>query len=87
MITFLGTEDLEKTRKFYTEYLGFNLYKNQEKCQIYEAPGGGMIGFCSHINVITSKNPGETSKESIFPYLSLFPPRPQRLYYRNPEIF
>lgn len=55
MITFLGTEDLKKTEEFYTEYLGFKLFKDQGKCQIYKVPGGGMIGFCSHIQVITSK--------------------------------
>ncbi len=55
MITFLGTKDLQETKRFYTDYLGFNLYKDQGKCQIYQVPGGGMIGFCSHISVITSK--------------------------------
>ena len=54
MITFLGTEDLKNTKIFYTEYLGFKLYKDQGKCQIFQIPGGGMIGFCSHINVIKS---------------------------------
>jgi len=54
MITFLGTEDLKKTKKFYTEYLGFILFKDQGKCQIFQIPGGGMIGFCSHINVNSS---------------------------------
>ena len=58
MITFLGTEDLEKTAKFYTKDLGFKMYKDQGKCQIYQVPGGGMIGFCSHIQVkATKKSP------------------------------
>lgn len=55
MITFLGTQDLRKTEEFYTKFLGFKCYKDQGKCQIYKVPGGGMIGFCSHIDVIASR--------------------------------
>jgi catechol 2,3-dioxygenase-like lactoylglutathione lyase family enzyme len=58
MITFLGTKDLQKTTKFYIDHLGFKLYKDQGKCHIYTVPGGGMIGFCSHIDVMaSSKSP------------------------------
>src|SRR6056297_294318 len=55
MITFLGTHDLKETERFYTQYLCFNLYKDQGKCQIFTVPGGGKIGFCSHIEVNASE--------------------------------
>src|SRR6056297_1482632 len=51
MIAFFGTNDLKKTEHFYTKLLEFSLFKDQGKCQIYNIPGGGKIGFCSHIKV------------------------------------
>jgi catechol 2,3-dioxygenase-like lactoylglutathione lyase family enzyme len=51
-ITFLGTEDLEATDKFYREVLGLDLYKDQGVCRIYEIAPGGKIGFCSHIKAV-----------------------------------
>ena len=58
MIAFFGTGDLKKTEQFYKEILGFSLEKDQGKCQIYDVPGGGKIGFCSHIPVNAhSKSP------------------------------
>ena len=51
LITFFGTVDLKKTQEFYTGFLGFSLEKDQGKCQRYAIPGGGKIGFCSHIQV------------------------------------
>ena len=55
MITFLGTVDLKETERFYRHVLHFNLYMDQGKCQIYQVPGGGKIGFCSHIAVNASE--------------------------------
>lgn len=52
MIVFLGTVDLEATDHFYREILGFELYKDQGLCRIYSVPGGGKIGFCSHLEPI-----------------------------------
>ncbi|WP_425446778.1 VOC family protein [Dethiothermospora halolimnae] len=55
MITFLGTEDLEKTHKFYNGVLGFPLYKDQGLCRIYKVEGGGKVAFCSHIKVLAEE--------------------------------
>lgn len=54
-IAFFGTDDLEKTDDFYSQLLGFKLYKDQGKCKIYKVPGGGMIGFCSHMDIVTAE--------------------------------
>ncbi|MFO7952124.1 MAG: VOC family protein [Bacillota bacterium] len=52
-IIFLGASDLERTDNFYREILGFELYKDQGLCRIYQVPGGGMIGFCTHQEVFS----------------------------------
>lgn len=52
LIIFLGTKDIEKCHEFYNGLLGFELYKDQGACRIYNIPGGGRIGFCSHIEVM-----------------------------------
>ena len=51
LIVFLGTDDLEQTDNFYTNLLGLSLYKDQGVCRIYDVPGGGRLGFCTHIPV------------------------------------
>ncbi|WP_353894033.1 VOC family protein [Proteinivorax hydrogeniformans] len=55
MVAFYGTDDLEKTHKFYHELLGLNLYKDQGLCKIYSVREGGKIGFCSHLEVLTKE--------------------------------
>lgn len=52
LIVFFGTKDLEMTHKFYSKLLDLPLYKDQGSCRIYSVPGGGMIGFCTHIPVV-----------------------------------
>lgn len=54
LIVFLGTRDIEKSHRFYNELLELELYKDQGLCRIYNVPGGGKIGFCSHIEVLNS---------------------------------
>ena len=51
-IVFFGTDDLNKTDEFYRGLLGLELYKDQGACLIYKVPGGGMLGFCTHIEVV-----------------------------------
>lgn len=51
-IIFLGTDDLDKTDRFYRNTLDLKLYKDQGLCRIYQVEGGGKIGFCSHIKVV-----------------------------------
>ncbi len=50
-ICFFGTKDLERTHSFYSGLLGLELWKDQKVCRIYGIPGGGMIGFCKHMEV------------------------------------
>jgi len=50
-IAFFGVSDLTATDRFYREGLDLELYKDQGLCRIYRVPGGGMIGFCSHMAV------------------------------------
>lgn len=52
LIIFLGTQDLEATDHFYRLTLGLDLYRDQGVCRIYSVPGGGKIGFCTHVPVI-----------------------------------
>ncbi|MBN2253496.1 MAG: VOC family protein [Kosmotogaceae bacterium] len=54
-IVFLGTENLSIASSFYKDLIGLELFKDQGKCQIFFTVGGGMIGFCDHLQV----NPGE----------------------------
>lgn len=58
LILFLGTLDLDKTHQFYTQALELNMIIDQGACRIYRVPGGGHIGFCSHIPpVLGEKSP------------------------------
>ncbi len=52
LITFLGTNDLDKTHEFYNKLLGLELYKDQGLCRIYNVAEGGKIGFCCHMDVV-----------------------------------
>lgn len=51
-ICFFGTEDLQKTHDFYSLQLGLTLERDQGICHIYRVPGGGGLGFCSHMPVV-----------------------------------
>lgn len=48
-IVFLGTDNLDDNAVFYRDTLGLKLYKDQGVCRIYEVPGGGYLGFCTHL--------------------------------------
>ena len=45
-ITFLPTQDLEKTTHFYEQVLKLPLELDQTSCRIYRIAQGGFIGFC-----------------------------------------
>ncbi len=51
-VTFLGTEDLEKTSNFYLNVLGLSLYKDQDACLIFNINNQSKIGFCKHMTVV-----------------------------------
>ncbi len=55
-ITFLGTNDLEKTSNFYQNALGLTLYKDQGVCLIFNINNQSKIGFCKHMAVIHKDN-------------------------------
>lgn len=49
MITFIYVSDLEESKKFYEEIMGFPLRLDQGACRIVEInqKGGGLLGYCS----------------------------------------
>ncbi|OWZ82803.1 glyoxalase [Natranaerobius trueperi] len=49
IVTFFGTDDLEKVHNFYHNTLNLPLYKDQGACKIYQIPGDGLLGFCQHL--------------------------------------
>ncbi len=51
-ITFLGTNDLNKTSNFYQHILGLTLYKDQGVCLIFNITNQSKIGFCEHMSII-----------------------------------
>ncbi len=57
-IGFFGTKNLTEADRFYVGALGLKLYKDQGVCRIYQVPGGGMVGFCQHMDVtVSGKSP------------------------------
>ena len=47
LITFLSTEDLDKTSNFYTKIIGLELVLIQKSCQIFRTSSESYLGFCS----------------------------------------
>jgi len=45
-ITFIYTDDLEKSAAFYENILGFDLWLDQGSCRIYKVSSTGLIGIC-----------------------------------------
>lgn len=53
-ITFLHSDDLEETRAFYSDLLGLSLVRDQGTCIIYKVNDGAYLGFCKHIETIST---------------------------------
>ena len=51
-ITFLHAENLEQTKTFYTNTLGFPLLRDQGTCLIFGVNTGAYLGFCLHIEKV-----------------------------------
>ena len=49
-ITFLHTDNLIKTAKFYEEILELPLVRDQSVCRIYKTSANGYLGFCTHLD-------------------------------------
>jgi len=47
-ITFLQTENLEETTKFYSEIMKCPVVVDQGQCKIFQITKESYIGFCSH---------------------------------------
>jgi len=54
-VTFLYTEDLERTARFYEEILELPLVRDQVVCRIYQSSPDGYIGFCTHLDAVRPK--------------------------------
>jgi catechol 2,3-dioxygenase-like lactoylglutathione lyase family enzyme len=50
-ITFLNTEDLEATTRFYEEVLGLTLVLDQGGCRIFQVAAEAYVGFCKRETV------------------------------------
>ena len=46
LITFLYTDDLAGSARFYEEILGLELVIDQGSCRIWRAAGSGYVGLC-----------------------------------------
>jgi catechol 2,3-dioxygenase-like lactoylglutathione lyase family enzyme len=51
-ITFLHSNNLDRTRHFYSEILGLNCVRDQRTCLIFKATKTAYLGFCEHIEQI-----------------------------------
>ncbi len=51
-ITFFNVQDLEITKQFYEDLLGFDLILDQGSCRIIRTVGNGLLGYCSGSNRI-----------------------------------
>mgnify|MGYP002641515717 FL=1 len=55
-ITFLHTDDLERTAQFYEEILELPLVRDQGVCRIYKTSADSYLGFCTHLETPVSKS-------------------------------
>ncbi len=53
-ITFLHTQNLKETRHFYLDILGLPLAREQSNCLIFKVTEGAFLGFCEHIEPIST---------------------------------
>lgn len=49
-VTFLHTNDLETTTRFYAGTLDLPLVRDQGVCRIFYAAPGAYLGFCTHLD-------------------------------------
>jgi catechol 2,3-dioxygenase-like lactoylglutathione lyase family enzyme len=49
-ITFLHTNDLSETARFYDEILELPLVRDQGSCRIYKSSTSSYLGFCTHLD-------------------------------------
>jgi catechol 2,3-dioxygenase-like lactoylglutathione lyase family enzyme len=57
-ITFLRTNDLKGTARFYEEVLGLPLKLDQGTCRIYQVSSDGYLGFCRQKEEHAAIDPG-----------------------------
>ena len=55
-ITFLYTQDLEKSAFFYEQIMGFSMVLDQGTCRIYRTTTDGFLGFCQREGVLPPKD-------------------------------
>jgi len=53
-ITFLHSNDLQKTRQFYEGLLNLKMVRDQATCQIFCVTNHAFLGFCEHIEPIST---------------------------------
>jgi len=55
-ITFIYVQELETSRKFYEELVGFRLILDQGGCRVVETAGGSYLGYCTRVNKPQSRD-------------------------------
>lgn len=64
-ITFIYVTDLEASRQFYENLLGFQLWKDQKTCRIYELTSGAYLGICQSSETSKGKVEGSVQNNVI----------------------
>ena len=47
-VTFLRTDNLDRTTQFYEGILDLPMVRDQGTCRIYKSCANGYLGFCTH---------------------------------------
>ena len=56
-ITFLYTQDLVQTARFYEEIIGLDLKLDQRTCRIYQITQDSYLGFCQRAAAVSLADP------------------------------
>ncbi len=54
-VTFLHTNEMDATSRFYEEILELPLVRDQGVCRIYKTSGDAYLGFCTHLETPAKK--------------------------------
>ncbi len=65
-ITFLYTDNLKVSARFYEDTLGFTLWLDQKSCRIYHLSGNSYIGICETSDTSKGKIVSDKQENIIF---------------------
>ena len=70
LVTFLYTDDLVKTSRFYEEIIGLSLILDQGSCRIYQVGGDAFVGFCQNGTAVGARQNREKQEGVILTLVS-----------------